>query len=117
MCANGGILWEDLQREPDYQSGDGFIFIAKNPDGTRADTVNQGDIIHIFDADHPFESNHDKAYVKYLDVDEPNKRVRIDLEQENDCNTNYTLNYNYYSDHDGSDPNPHKDNCDIFSYL
>jgi hypothetical protein len=32
-----------------------------------------------------------------------------------DCNTNYTLNYNYYSDHDGSDPDPHKDVWDFTS--
>ena len=39
----------------------------------------------------------------------------MDLGVVGDCNTNYTLNYNYYSDHDGSDPDPHKHVWDFTS--
>lgn len=38
-------------------------------------TVNQRNIIHIIDADNPYEGGHDIACVKELQVDVANKRV------------------------------------------
>ena len=77
-----------------------------NTDGTRADKVNQGDIIHIFDADNPYEGDHDKACVKYLEEDIVNEKVRLDLAQITDCTTAYQLQYTYEVDDDlqGQDP-------------
>ena len=77
-----------------------------NPDGTRADTVNQGDIIHIFDSNNSYEVDHDKACVKNLVEDSANEKVILDLAEITDCTTTYQLLYTYEVDDDlqGQDP-------------
>ncbi|MEJ5165677.1 MAG: hypothetical protein WHV67_01465 [Thermoanaerobaculia bacterium] len=89
-------------------AGQSTIYLAMNPDGTRADNINLGNIIHIFDSATPYEGDHDIACVKYLEEDVTNKRVRIDLGEESDCNSSCSLNHNYDADNDnnqgGNDP-------------
>jgi|GEM_PF-3025459 len=94
MCRNGGIL------EANASVGDGFIYLAMFPDGSRVDTVNPNNIIHIFDAATPYESAHDILCARAVTPDLPNLRVRIDLGEKDHCAQPATLNHSYSADTD-----------------
>jgi hypothetical protein len=86
MCRRGGVLWEDLNKEPDAQNGDSVIYLAKNPDNTSADNVQLGDIIRVFDTLTPYETSTDRFCVKALFDNTAEKRIEVTLADVLDVN-------------------------------
>ena len=109
MCRRGGMIWEDGSpgnpgKEPDVQAGDLEIYLAKNPDGTRADNVVVGDIITIFDTQTPYESAADTACAMALDTVSDPRWVKITLGDVATCTQPYQIQNPL--GYDGSVPNP-----------
>jgi hypothetical protein len=80
MCQRGGILYEDTA------IGQTQIKIAKNLDGTRADNLQLGDTIYIFDSQKPYSPTSDCACVRELDA-VPAQYVLVTLGQVGSCST------------------------------
>jgi len=95
MFKRGGILADNAE------ANTSIIYLAKNPDGTRADNIVEGDNIAIFDSSKPYESFHDEACVcKITDnLPPPNDfKIKVDLAPIGNCSqpcNPYSLSQQY----------------------